>query len=81
MLCKKTCLFMELDAFSFSVSTSNNASVSLVANMSCIEYTVASHSVSCTPYSCKFPSVFVTSSFTILMATFLAILNEAFLIY
>ena len=62
MLCKRACLFMEMN--NFSVSTSKTASVSFVANMSCIEYTAASHLVSCPPHSCRFPTVFVTSAFT-----------------
>ena len=48
MSCKKTCLFMELKAF----STSKTASVSFVANMSCFECTAASHYASFPLYNC-----------------------------
>ena len=74
MLCKKTCLFMELNAF--SASTSQTASVLFVPNMSCTGSTAASHPVSCPPHSYKFPTAFVTSSFTILMTTFPVILGN-----
>ena len=49
---KKTCLFMELNAF--SVSISKTASVSFVENMSCIKSTAASHPAYCPPHSSKF---------------------------
>ena len=74
MLCKKTCQFMELNAF--SASASKTASVLFVPNMSCIECIAALHPASFPPRSCKFPHAFVTSSFTILMATFPAILRS-----
>ena len=45
---QKTCLFMELKAF----STSKTASVSFVANMSCFECTAASHYASFPLYNC-----------------------------
>ena len=45
---QKTCLFMELKAF----STSKTASVSFVANMSCFGCTAASHYASFPLYNC-----------------------------
>ena len=74
MLCKKNCQFMELNAF--SASASKTASVLFVPNMSCIECIAALHPASFPPRSCKFPHAFVTSSFTILLATFPAILRS-----
>ena len=74
MLCKKTCLFMELNAL--SASTSKTASVLFVPNMSCTECAAASHPVSCPPHSYTFPTAFATSSFTILMTTFPVILEN-----
>ena len=56
---------MELNEI--SASTSITASVSYVANISCIKCTAASHSVRCPPHIRKLPTVFVTSSFTILL--------------
>ena len=73
MLCKKTCLFMELNAF--SASASKTVSALFVPNMSCIECSLGSHPASCPPRSCKFLTAFVSSSFTILMTTFPAILQ------
>ena len=50
--------------------------LSCFPNMLCIEYIAASHPASCPPRSCKFSHAFVTSSFTILMTTFPAILRS-----
>ena len=72
MLCKKTCLFMELNAF--PALFSKTASVSFVANISCIEYTAALHPVLCPPHSCEFQTAFFTPPFIIIMTSFPAIL-------
>ena len=74
MLCKKTCVFMELNAF--LALTTKTAFVSFVPNMSCIECAAISHPASCPPHSYKFSTAFVTSSFTILMTAFHAILRS-----
>ena len=55
-----------------------SASVLFVANMSCIECIAVSHHksiTSCPPHSC--PSPFVTSSFSVVITTFLAILRSS----
>ena len=74
MLCKRTCLFIELNVL--SESTNKTASTWFVANMSWIECTAAPHLASYPPHSCKFPTHFGTSSFSILMTTFPAILRN-----
>ena len=54
----------------FSASTSKTVSVSIVENMSYMECTATSHLASYPPHSCRFPTVFVTSSSTMLMTVF-----------
>ena len=65
---------MQLNAF--SAAASKTAFALFFPNMLCIECIVASHLVSCPQNSCKFPTAFVTSSYTILKTTFPAILRS-----
>ena len=62
----------------FSASTGKTVSVSTVENnMSCMECTATSHLASYPPHSCRFPTAFVTSSFTMLMTAFPAFLRTS----
>ena len=71
---QKNSPLMELNAF--SSSTSKTITVLFVANMSCIECTMASHLASYPTHGCKFLTAFVALSLTILMTTFPAVLQR-----
>ena len=73
---KKTLSVYGIECF-FSISK-KTAFVSFVANMSYIECTAVSHPACYPSHSCKFPTAFVISSVTILMATFPVVLRSTY---
>ena len=71
MLCKTACLFIELSAFQHQqVKLFLSRLLKIICHAWNVLLLHISHHICYPPHSCRFPTVFVTSSFTMLMTAF-----------